>query len=104
MDRNTDSLFFYCRDLVRAEGRELSGGEVFIKVLTANDDSGHHGVVIPAEAHDFFPEIEIANPIHNATTPFDGSDCLTHGLKKLKYKYYQDAFLSLCRRMGQTPG
>jgi MvaI/BcnI restriction endonuclease family len=89
MDRSTDSIFSYCRELVRAEGQELSDGAVLVKVLTSNDDSGRHGVVIPAEAHDFFPEIEIADRTRNATAAFDSRDCLSHRPKELKYKYYQ---------------
>lgn len=89
MDRNTDSLFSYCRELVLREGQELSNGEMLIKVLTKNDDSGRHGVVIPAEAQDFFPEIEVADQNQNATTTFESRDCLAHGRKELKYKYYQ---------------
>ncbi len=89
MDRNTDSLFSYCRELVSTEGQDLSSGEIMIMVLTDNDDSGRHGVLVPLEAHDFFPEIVIADANVNATTGFDGRDCLSHGLRGLKYKYYQ---------------
>jgi hypothetical protein len=89
MDRNTDSLFSYCRELVSAEGKYLSSGEILIRVLTNNDDSGRHGVLVPLEAHDFFPEIVIADPNANATAAFDGRDCLSHGPRRLKYKYYQ---------------
>ena len=89
MDRNTDSLFSYCRELVSTEGQNLSSGEILIRVLTDNDDSGRHGVLVPLEAHDFFPEIVIADANVNATTGFDGRDCLSHGLRGLKYKYYQ---------------
>lgn len=89
MDRSTDSIFSYCRELVRSEGQELSDGTVFVKVLTSNDDSGRHGVVIPSEAHDFFLELEIPDRTQNATTAFDSCDCLRHRPKELKYKYYQ---------------
>ena len=88
MPRNTDSTLSYCRELVRAEAQELSDGELLIKVLTKNDDSGRHGVVIPLEAHDFFPPLQILDPNQNATTPFSGRDCISHLPQELKYKYY----------------
>ena len=44
---------------------------MFLKVLTKNDDSGRHGVVVPAEVSDFFPEIELSDRTQNATTSFE---------------------------------
>jgi MvaI/BcnI restriction endonuclease family len=89
MVRSAESLFSYCSELVRAEGQELSTGEVLVKVLTKNDDSGRHGVLIPAEAYDFFPEIEIADRSKNATVTFYGRDCIDHKRHKIQFKYYQ---------------
>lgn len=38
-------------------------GDVFCKVLTRNDDSGRHGVLIPVFAYHMFPSFEDYNPL-----------------------------------------
>ena len=43
----------------------------FIKHLTKNDDSGRHGVLIPQELYNFFPEIIINDAKDNAHTLFN---------------------------------
>jgi MvaI/BcnI restriction endonuclease family len=63
--------------------------EIFVKVLTKNDDSGRHGVLIPSEAYSFFPDIEIVDPKQNATTMFDSFDALAGQHKQIAFKYYQ---------------
>lgn len=44
------------------------------KVLTKNDDAGRHGVLIPVQAYDFFPDIKgfIPNTPTNYTEKFEG--------------------------------
>jgi hypothetical protein len=63
------------------------------KILTANDDSGRHGILIPREAYDLFPEFE----------EFDGASGLNYTmpittiwrsddgavLRKSNFKHYQ---------------
>ncbi len=87
--RQLDNLFSYSRALVSLAGKDLRNGDILAKVLTANYDSGRHGVLIPSEAYDFFPELVIDDPQTNATTPFLGFDAIKEQEKPLAYKYYE---------------
>jgi hypothetical protein len=69
--------------------KSLNPEAVFAKVLTSNDDSSRHGVLIPSEAYDFFPQIEIIDQTQNATTHFDSFDNLANSNKMIAFKYYQ---------------
>ncbi|MDP2751512.1 MAG: MvaI/BcnI family restriction endonuclease [Rhodocyclaceae bacterium] len=88
-NRQLDSLLSYCQGLVSLAGNPFHGGVVFAKVLTKNDDSGRHGVLIPAEVYEFFPTIDIQNLRVNATKKFEGFDGVVHRNQLLAYKYYQ---------------
>lgn len=66
-----------------------SSTEIFAKILTPNDDSGRHGVLIPSEAYSFFPELPISNPSQNATVLFPGVDAVERKAQMLGWKYYQ---------------
>jgi len=88
-NRQLDSLFSYCQGLSRLTGKTICAGEIFAKVLTQNDDSGRHGVLIPIEAYDLFPELEIADPNQNLTKHFLAVDGIEGQEKSLAYKYYQ---------------
>ncbi len=88
-NRQLDSLFDYSRGLVGMAGKQLRSGDVFAKVLTANDDSGRHGVLIPSEAYEFFPELIIADRGANTTANFHGFDGIARRERALAYKYYQ---------------
>lgn len=88
-NRQLDSLFSYCQGLTQLEGKAIRGGEVLAKVLTQNDDSGRHGVLIPVEAYDLFPELEIADPNQNVTVHFQAVDGIDGHEQTLAYKYYQ---------------
>ncbi len=88
-NRQLDSLFSYCQGLSNLAGKAICGGEIFAKVLTQNDDSGRHGVLIPIEAYDLFPELEIADPNQNVTEHFLAVDGIGGQEKSLAYKYYQ---------------
>lgn len=63
---------------------------VFIKVLTKNDDSGRHGVLIPKDAYNLLDEFQKLNPSHNNSLAitthwtFNG----TKSTLESKYKYY----------------
>lgn len=62
---------------------------LFAKILTPNDDSGRHGVLVPREAYDFFPDLPIANPAENATVLIRGVDVLSKKERPLGWKYYE---------------
>jgi hypothetical protein len=83
------TLIEYARSLVAPAGKTLRAGEVFAKVLTANDDSGRHGVLIPADAYAFFPDFEILEVAQNATITFGAYDSVAKQKVTLAYKYYQ---------------
>ncbi len=79
----------YAESLVRNSGKTLKTAHVFAKVLTANDDSGRHGVLVPAEAYSFFPDLPIPDPTRNATLALPAFDALSKVPKTLAYKYYE---------------
>ena len=88
-NRQIDSLFTYCQGLSILAGKAIRGGEIFAKILTQNDDSGRHGVLVPAEAYDFFPELAIADPNQNVTVHFPAIDGIEGQEHILAYKHYQ---------------
>jgi len=63
----------------------------FIKHLTKNDDSGRHGVLIPQELYNFFPEIIINDAKDNAHTLFNINWKKNNvwEKKEAKFIYYQ---------------
>jgi len=63
--------------------------QVFAKILTSNDDSGRHGVLIPNEAYGFFPELPIPDQSNNETVLIRGLDVASGAIKSLGWKYYQ---------------
>lgn len=79
----------YAEQLVAVGGKTLRSGDVFAKVLTANDDSSKHGVLIPNDAYGFFPTLPTPNPQENARTQFTAVDVLSKKSKNLSYIYYQ---------------
>lgn len=81
-----DSLEDYVRNIV---GVSFVSGEVFAKILTPNDDSGRHGVLVPNDVYSFFPDFNIPDPAQNATIRFEGFDILDRRNRELSYKYYQ---------------
>ena len=83
------NLESYATHLATKVGLPLKSGQVFAKVLTANDDSGRHGVLIPADAYAFFPALEILDPLENVTTRFASFDALSGESTSLAFKYYQ---------------
>lgn len=86
---NLETVSEYCHRLVESNCQQLKDGKLLIKVLTDNDDSGRHGVLIPQEAYDFFPELQIDDPAKNATRLFHGIDCLEKLGVEFAYKYYE---------------
>lgn len=63
---------------------------VFIKILTKNDDSGRHGVLIPKDAYNLFDEFKKLNPSQNNSLAittrwsFNGIESTLES----EYKYY----------------
>jgi hypothetical protein len=85
----TSTLHSYVKALVAAVGKNFKSGEVLAKILTKNDDSGRHGVLIPSEQYEFFPHLPIPNVNENATVLFDAYDCIKQQPVTLAWKYYE---------------
>jgi hypothetical protein len=83
------ALFEYAKRIVQKAGKSLASGQVFAKVLTRNDDSGRHGVLIPTDAYAFFPELPISDPTQNATQEFLAFDTISAAWKTVAFKYYE---------------
>lgn len=83
-----DLQAYVAEQLARAqvEGKDAI---LFAKVLTLNDDSGRHGVLIPSEAYDFFPAFSIPHPSVNDTMAFDAFHSNRARYGSVGYKYYQ---------------
>lgn len=82
-------LLEYARSLSRNSGEALVHGELFAKVLTRNDDSGRHGVLVPSDSYSFFPNLEILDPASNKTDTFQAFDSISNSWTTLAYKYYE---------------
>jgi hypothetical protein len=82
-------LFNYARSLVEKSRKSFVSGEVFAKVLTRNDDSGRHGVLIPSDSYSYFPNLPISDPTQNATEEFSAFDTVAVKLATVAYKYYE---------------
>jgi hypothetical protein len=83
------SLFGYASNQAKKAGKIFTSGEVFAKVLTKNDDSGRHGVLIPSDSYSFFPNSPILDPTKNATEEFSAFDAINGTAATLAYKYYE---------------
>ena len=83
------TLKAYVENLIGKDNQKIKSGQLFAKVLTENDDSGRHGVLIPNDVYSFFPHLEIADPKKNATQKFLSLDALTGVKKTLAFKYYE---------------
>lgn len=83
------NLFDYAKALVAKAAKSFASGEVFAKVLTRNDDSGRHGVLIPSDAYLYFPNLPIPDPTQNATETFVAFDSVSLSWETLAYKYYE---------------
>jgi hypothetical protein len=88
-NRKLDSLSAYCQGLSHIAGKAIRGGDIFSKVLTQNDDSGRHGVLVPIEAYDLFPDLVVTDPNQNVTVNFQAVDGVGCQKQTLAYKYYQ---------------
>ncbi len=84
-----ETLSGYASAQARKVGNTFLSGEVFAKVLTQNDDSGRHGVLIPTDAYSYFPNFQIADSTKNATKEFLAFDTIKMATTTLAYKYYE---------------
>lgn len=82
-------LLNYAKAILREAHDIGTSCEVFAKILTRNDDSGRHGVLIPADAYSFFPPFTIPDPTRNATLEFPAFNTVTANHEVLAYKYYE---------------
>ena len=82
-------LLKYAEALVGKTNKSFISGEVFAKVLTRNDDSGRHGVLIPSDGYSFFPKLPIPDPTVNATEEFVAFNSISMAFETLAYKYYE---------------
>lgn len=88
--RAPDQLIGFAIRLARTAGLTISSGEILVKLLTRNDDAAKHGVLIPTEAYDFFPTLDIPDPSVNCTREFPAFVADNHSPRQLAYKYYKD--------------
>jgi MvaI/BcnI restriction endonuclease family len=88
-DEASTQLLQYCEKLSGLTSTELQHAAIFAKCLTPNDDSGRHGLLIAAEAYDFFPPLQIRNVDQNETIEFAAFDGAKRQAVMLAYKYYQ---------------
>ena len=79
----------YAEYLISKSKQKIQNGQLFAKVLTENDDSGRHGVLIPSDVYPFFPFLDIPDARENATREFTSFDSLASAPKTLAFKYYQ---------------
>jgi hypothetical protein len=66
MDQNASAILGLFPDPGQIDG-------VFYKLLTANDDSGRHGVLVPVESYSFFPSLPAVGeaPTPNPSEPIE---------------------------------
>jgi hypothetical protein len=83
------ALLHYAESLTEKAGLVFESGEVFAKVLTRNDDSGRHGILIPSDAYSFFPTLEIPDPTINTTGAFSAFDVISRSWCSVGHKYYE---------------
>lgn len=84
-----NTLFDYAKATLAKAHKPFVSCEVFAKVLTRNDDSGRHGVLIPSDAYSFLPHFPIPDPTVNATDKFPAFNSILAEHETLTYKYYE---------------
>lgn len=82
-------LSSYAASILAKARKSFTSCEVFGKLLTRNDDSGRHGVLIPTDAYSFFPNFPIADPTQNDTLEFKAYNSVSDKEETLAYKYYE---------------
>jgi hypothetical protein len=79
----------YAQSLALQASVSLDEGQIFAKVLTRNDDSGRHGVLIPMDAHSVLPDWNPRDPAINDTLELSVFDAVSRTTKTMAYKYYE---------------
>ena len=79
----------YAQSLATQAGVSLDEGQIFAKVLTRNDDSGRHGVLIPIDAYSVLPDWNPRDPAINDTLELSVFDAVSGNTKTMAYKYYE---------------
>jgi len=85
----SNELAEYANEIANIFSLKVLEGEFFVKVLSKNDDSGRHGLLIPTEIYDFFPHLEFVNARENLTLEFSAKDAISEKDVTLAYKYYE---------------
>lgn len=85
----SNKLAEYANELTDIFRIQILEGDFFVKVLSKNDDSGRHGVLIPTETYEFFPHLDILNAKENLTLKFLAKDAISKKDVTLAYKYYE---------------
>jgi hypothetical protein len=85
----TTSLRRHAQALAQRIKKQIRSGDAFAKVLSKNDDSSRHGVVIPVDAYDFFPILALEDPRQNAAVTFEAFDAVRSSTVALSFIYYQ---------------
>ncbi len=83
------TLLDYSNKACLTFGNALRSGTIFAKVLTPNDDSGRHGLLVPSEVYDYFPSLVVSDSTQNATQLFRAYDLINRSEIEVAYKYYQ---------------
>ena len=84
-----NALFEYAKTILAKAHKPFLSCEVFAKVLTRNDDSGRHGVLIPSDAYSFFPHFPLPDPTVNSTLEFPAFNSIAAEHEAIAYKYYE---------------
>jgi hypothetical protein len=79
----------YAQSIAAKAGISIADGELFAKILTRNDDSGRHGVLIPADAYSVLPEWTPRDTTANDTRELEVFDVASGRKRVIGYKYYQ---------------
>lgn len=84
-----NNLLDYAKAILEKAHQPFVSCDVFAKILTRNDDSGRHGVLIPTDAYQFFPDFPITDPTSNATLEFSAFNSFAGKQTNVAYKYYE---------------
>jgi hypothetical protein len=83
------NLLNYANAILGEARESFVSCDVFAKILTRNDDSGRHGVLIPTDAYHFFPDFQISDSSVNATLEFSVFNSVFSKKETVAYKYYE---------------
>lgn len=84
-----DTIHDYAQSLARLAGASLGEAQIFAKVLTRNDDSGRHGVLVPSDAYAILADWNPRDPSVNDTLELRVFDVISRTTRTIAYKYYE---------------